>query len=373
VKNWLEPVRRALRAAPVRPNRCRPAVEELQRRDVPAVLMPASLSGYVYCDANDNGVFDKGESPIAGVTITLTGTDQTTTPVTMTTTTGSNGLYSFQGLKPGTYTITETQPAGATDGKDTQGTPGNGTVGNDVFANISLGSGFNGTNNNFGEHCQPATPPGCLTGVVYVDCNKNGKLDTGESGIAGVTVTLTGPSGTRTAKTDASGRYSFSDLIAGTYTITESQPVGYMQGTNTPGTPTNGTVNGDVISGVVVSGNSLIGYNFGETTTNCGCDTGKGSHGKGSGGKGSHGKGSHAMCDNGSHAKGSHGKGSGGKGSHAMCSNGSHSKGSHGKGSGGKGSQGKGSHGVCDNGSHSNGSHSNGSHDVCRKPVTSHC
>jgi len=91
------------------------------------------------------------------------------------------------------------------------------------------------------------TPPpqnGCLTGVVYVDCNKNGKQDAGESGIKGVTVTLTGAGGTRTATTDAYGRYSFANLAAGTYTVTESQPAGYMQGTNTPGSPVNGMVNG---------------------------------------------------------------------------------------------------------------------------------
>ena len=42
-----------------------------------------------------------------------------------------------RGPAAGTYTITETQPAGYTDGKDTIGTPG-GTVGNDAFSNIVL-------------------------------------------------------------------------------------------------------------------------------------------------------------------------------------------------------------------------------------------
>ena len=32
-----------------------------------AEMKPACISGYVYVDANNNGVFDAGETPIAGV------------------------------------------------------------------------------------------------------------------------------------------------------------------------------------------------------------------------------------------------------------------------------------------------------------------
>src|SRR5260221_2122291 len=41
----------------------------------------------------------------------------------------------FTNLRPGTYTLTETQPAGFLDGKDMIGTPG-GTTANDVFSAI---------------------------------------------------------------------------------------------------------------------------------------------------------------------------------------------------------------------------------------------
>jgi hypothetical protein len=253
-------------------------MEELQRRDVPSAVTPGSLSGYVYCDCNDNGVFDSGESPISNVTITVTGTEFLGgAKINQTTTTDANGFYSFPDLQPGYYTISETQPVGYGDGKDTQGTPGNGTTDNDTFIDIDLESGINGTDNNFGEMCPVSPPPpppqtGCLSGVVYADCNNNGKFDNGESGLAGVTVTLTGPGGTRTATTDSTGHYSFTNLAPGTYTVTETQPTGYMQGTNTPGTPINGTVNGDVISGIAVTDTCLTNYNFGETSKDCGCD-----------------------------------------------------------------------------------------------------
>ena len=62
----------------------------------------------------------------------------------------------FSGLAAGTYTITETQPAGYTDGKDTIGTQG-GTVGADTFTGIVLSGGVSGSNYNFGEHAPPVT------------------------------------------------------------------------------------------------------------------------------------------------------------------------------------------------------------------------
>jgi len=34
-----------------------------------ALLLPATISGYVYSDDNNNGHFDAGEAPIAGVTV----------------------------------------------------------------------------------------------------------------------------------------------------------------------------------------------------------------------------------------------------------------------------------------------------------------
>ena len=89
------------------------------------------------------------------------------------------------GLQPGTYTITETQPSGYTDGKDALGgVPINNSIGTDIIvltlANTSL------PNNNFGE-LQNAS----LSGFVYVDANDNG-IKEAEQPIAGVIITLTG-------------------------------------------------------------------------------------------------------------------------------------------------------------------------------------
>ncbi len=225
---------------------------------------PTSLSGFVYCDLNNDGLKQSTEPALANVTVTLTGTS-ITGPVNIPTTTDANGAYSFNNLRPGTYTITETQPNIALDGVDTVGSIG-GTLGNDVIANIQV-STTSGANYNFGEICT-----GALAGFVYCDSNNNGMKDAGEGGLSGVTITLTGTSVmgavNLTLQTGADGSYGFNNLAPGTYTLTETQPAGYGDGLDKAGS-LGGTVANDVISGIAVNNNQGQGYNFGE-----GCNRG---------------------------------------------------------------------------------------------------
>ncbi len=112
--------------------------------------LESCLQGFVYVDANNNGNKDLGEPPIAGVIVTLTGTNDLGQSINISTTTDSNGSYEFDNLRPGVYKLTETQPINFIDGKDTIGTPG-GDTSNDMFSNINLPANFCGMNNNFGE------------------------------------------------------------------------------------------------------------------------------------------------------------------------------------------------------------------------------
>ena len=106
------------------------------------VLAPASLSGVVFSDFNNDGQVDFGEKGIAGVPITLAGTDDLGHSVNLSQTTDGAGTYVFQSLRPGSYTITETQqPAGYTPGIATVGT-GGGTVSGAQFL-VSLPVGVN--------------------------------------------------------------------------------------------------------------------------------------------------------------------------------------------------------------------------------------
>jgi hypothetical protein len=120
----------------------------------------------------------------------------------------------------------------------------------------------------------PTTPPtttppataGSLSGFVYLDNNNNGVMDSGDGGISGVTITLQGGGTSKTATTDINGAYAFSSLPAGSYTITETPPMGFQQGTNNVGSA-GGTVSGDVFSLALASGQVGANYNFGEVLT----------------------------------------------------------------------------------------------------------
>jgi hypothetical protein len=111
-----------------------------------------SLSGFVYLDRNQDGIIDtaNGDGGIAGVTIELIGVNDLGQTVDLITTTDSTGAYSFTGLRPGTYSLGETQPAGYTDGADYLGSLG-GTPQDDQFFNIVLGAGQSGVNYNYTE------------------------------------------------------------------------------------------------------------------------------------------------------------------------------------------------------------------------------
>jgi hypothetical protein len=137
---------------------------------------PSSLSGVVFADFNHDGQVDFGEKGISGVPITLTGTDDLSRTVNLCQTTDADGTYVFLNLRPGTYTITETQqPAGYTPGINTVGT-GGGTVSGAQFTGISLTAGENAMNYNYGE--QPAAGGAAHTGQtagIGFWNNKNGQ------------------------------------------------------------------------------------------------------------------------------------------------------------------------------------------------------
>ena len=129
---------------------------------------------------------------------------------------------------PGTYGVSETQPAGYLDGLDAAGTVG-GTAHNpgDLIDGIPLASGQSGLNYDFGELL-----PASVSGYVYVDANNNGSFDPGETPIAGVKVTLLDASGKptgATAVTDSSGFYRFDNLMPGTYGVV-GDPAGRIPG-----------------------------------------------------------------------------------------------------------------------------------------------
>ncbi len=185
----------------------------------------SSIAGQVFHDLNDDGTRQTGEIGIAGVEITLTGTDVYGNTITRTTTTNVTGQWSFGGLAAGTYHVSEAQPVSYNDGQDTIGSAG-GTLdpAGDAFEAITLVAGEHATDYDFGEIGTG------LSGIVWLDRDASGIYETGETvRLTGVELTLLDGAGNSiaTTTTDAVGFYSFSGLSAGDYQVVQTQPAGY--------------------------------------------------------------------------------------------------------------------------------------------------
>ncbi|MFO0925571.1 MAG: SdrD B-like domain-containing protein [Gemmataceae bacterium] len=174
--------------------------------------------------------------------------------------------YTPNGSLPiGDYTVVQSpQPAGYRDGKESSN--GNVIPNSDRTDSIRVSItsyADQSTQNNFGE-----VKISTLSGRVYWDRDKGGSYSAGDTAIAGVRVLLSGSDAfgnliNRSTFTNALGMYAFTNLTPGTYTITEVQPAGYLQGTNSEGTPA-GTISGDTTTVTLDQGTSGSGYDFGE-------------------------------------------------------------------------------------------------------------
>jgi hypothetical protein len=108
--------------------------------------------GSVFVDVNSNGILDSGEPGVAGVTITLTGSDIFNQTISRSTQTDGSGSYRFAGLAPGIYSIIETPPVGFIDGRPQNGSPPAAMVAPHQFIGIDLTRApFFGSGYNFGE------------------------------------------------------------------------------------------------------------------------------------------------------------------------------------------------------------------------------
>lgn len=183
------------------------------RSDVDFGYTGGSLGDRVWSDLNGDGQQDSNEPGLAGATITLSNG--------ATTTTDSNGYYTFADLPAGNYTITVQVPAGWVPTFDADGIASPGT------ATAALAAGQSLDSLDFGYQERTAI----VGDRVWRDDNGDGVQDGGEPGLLGVTVELRDAVGTSvlaTAVTDANGFYQFENLAAGTYTVCAGQPLRHV-------------------------------------------------------------------------------------------------------------------------------------------------
>ena len=177
-------------------------------------VIPASLSGQVWMDENNNGLFDEGESTPAGLEITVT--DDLTGKVFDVLRTDEEGRFSTSGMIPGNFTVSF-----PLDERTIAPKPGDSNFteegGKLVVSGIALE--------------EDEAKEGLLLGIVrYTSIGGGVWIDRGDTvdPLAGAEVRLLDESGTvlQTATTGGDGEYLFSNLMPGTYSLDASMPEG---------------------------------------------------------------------------------------------------------------------------------------------------
>ena len=249
-------------------------------------VKPASLSGNVWHDENNDGVFDPNEQGIANVLIQVTRVGAKTGVAedpfadmdSVFVRTDANGHYSVDTLPPGIYEVVEINnyPAGEVDplaayidGKDSTGNIDGTTVGsksNDKFTQVELCAGDDGVEYNFGE-----IRPAQISGYVTLATPEGDCLDPSDPnhvGVGGVSIELYDVDGNLvgSTQTDADGSYEFDGLAPGVYTVVEIQPGSLLDGDEhvgeIDGTTSGALVDNDKFTVSLESGDQGTNYNF---------------------------------------------------------------------------------------------------------------
>ena len=170
-----------------------------------------AISGNVYLDQNRDKTKNTGDLPQGGVTVKLV---DASGAVVATTTTDTDGNYSFTGLGDGTYTVAVDKIGPLASTEQTEDPSGNADSRSQAITFTRNDPDV--TNVNFG-YAEDYT----VLGTVYYDKDRSETLNDGEPGFDGITVNLLDEAGATvaTTTTKADGTYSFAKLPAGKYTV----------------------------------------------------------------------------------------------------------------------------------------------------------
>jgi SdrD B-like domain len=244
----------------------------------------ASLGDKVFVDLNADGIQDANEPGVSDVIVKLykdanndgliNGAEAT--PIA-TTTTNALGNYIFNNLDagnyqlgfnglPAAYTVTAADQT-ANDEKDSDGKPINTSVaGNTAVAGqsltplVSLANGQDNMSVDLG--LVPPANTNTLGNFVWLDVNNNGLQNTNEPGVKGVMVSLLNATGTvlDNTVTDENGKYLFTGLPDGNYSVQFSNlPSGFtftnQSATNTANGSDANTTTGKTVAVILNASN----------------------------------------------------------------------------------------------------------------------
>ena len=197
--------------------------------NVPPVV---SLSGKVWFDGNNNGIYETGEVGIINVFVRLLDTANNEIKLD---TTDTNGQYSFENLSLGQYFVQfDTSSYSSSYSIVAKDAGGDDTVDSDANPDGKTDTIFV-TGNVNAIDLGLYTPPiyGALNGKVWQDNDNDNQFTFGDDYLPNIPVYLISAVGDTilTALTDATGKYAFANISPADYTVAfglDSLPSGYL-------------------------------------------------------------------------------------------------------------------------------------------------
>ena len=173
------------------------------------------IEGIAWMDHNGDGIRTEDEEEAEGMTVTLTPSRDVLDEITVTT--GADGTFALEALRPDEYTLTVSCPTNyvmsRTDNLKLPLTAGKA----EQSVQLSVAMGSEWTRQEVG-----AVIPAGVSGQLWLDENNNGLFDTGEQTPAGYEVIVTDD---RTGRvfdklyTDEKGCFATTGMIPGTFTL----------------------------------------------------------------------------------------------------------------------------------------------------------
>ena len=191
------------------------------------MILPGTVQGSVFADANDNGLWDGDERGFEGATVRLMDESGEVFSALL----EQDGAYCFDAVMPGRYYLRYDLPAGSTFSMVVSG------------GNTIAGEGSTAAGEWFDFRvAQQVDAPLCgglmlaeVSGTVFADHNGSGAMDADEEALAGIIIALTPSRGDlepATAVSGADGSFALTGLHPDEYILTLTYPEGMAASRN---------------------------------------------------------------------------------------------------------------------------------------------